>query len=155
MVMMAAMLHRRSFRQPRQRRKRDKWGKGDTCEVLALGGRGAECCSGPGGCNIVPLLLTVAGTGTGVRTAAASQGAVPGRPGRPGRRERAALAAIGGYRRWISPRTAARCRFTPTCSAYGATAISRYGFAAGVRMISSRLARCRPGVPIGTADPVP
>src|SRR5262245_35553341 len=44
---------------------------------------------------------------------------------------RIALAAIDGYRSSVSPRLAAtglvRCRFTPSCSAYGREAIARYG----------------------------
>ncbi|WP_249024643.1 membrane protein insertion efficiency factor YidD, partial [Couchioplanes caeruleus] len=33
-------------------------------------------------------------------------------------------AAIRGYRR-VSPRLPTRCRFTPTCSAYGLEAVQR------------------------------
>jgi putative membrane protein insertion efficiency factor len=73
---------------------------------------------------------------------------------RSSRADRAVLTAIRGYRR-ISPRLPTRCRFTPTCSAYGQLAIERYGLRVGARMTAARLARCRPGVPYGTADPVP
>ncbi len=70
------------------------------------------------------------------------------------RADRAALAAIRGYRR-VSPRLPVRCRYEPSCSAYGQEAIARYGLRAGGRMIAARLRRCRPGVPVGTVDPVP
>jgi putative membrane protein insertion efficiency factor len=59
-----------------------------------------------------------------------------------------------GYRRWLSHRWPGQCRFTPTCSSYGLTAVERYGLAVGGRMAAARLRRCRPGVPGGTHDPV-
>ncbi|HEV7708181.1 MAG TPA: membrane protein insertion efficiency factor YidD, partial [Asanoa sp.] len=34
---------------------------------------------------------------------------------------------IIAYRRWISPALPARCRFYPSCSAYGLEAVSRHG----------------------------
>jgi hypothetical protein len=71
-----------------------------------------------------------------------------------GRAERAVTGAIRGYRR-ISPRLPTRCRYTPTCSAYALEAIERHGLRAGLRLAAARLSRCRPGVPFGTADPVP
>jgi putative membrane protein insertion efficiency factor len=73
---------------------------------------------------------------------------------RTGGSDRAVLAAIRGYRR-VSPRLPTRCRYTPTCSAYGLLAVERYGARAGLRLTISRLRRCRPGVAYGTADPVP
>lgn len=68
--------------------------------------------------------------------------------------DRAGLAAIGGYRRWLSPYWPGRCRFTPTCSAYGLAAVQTHGLGTGGRLAASRLRRCRPTVPQGTADPV-
>ncbi|WP_430780072.1 membrane protein insertion efficiency factor YidD [Actinoplanes sp. G11-F43] len=68
--------------------------------------------------------------------------------------ERAVTGAIRAYRR-ISPRLPTRCRYQPTCSAYGLQAIERHGLRAGLRLTAARLVRCRPGVPFGTADPVP
>lgn len=67
---------------------------------------------------------------------------------------RAVTAAIRGYRR-VSPRLPTRCRFTPTCSAYGLEAVQRHGTRRGLIMTAGRLRRCRPGVAYGTADPVP
>ncbi|MFV2115906.1 membrane protein insertion efficiency factor YidD [Micromonospora sp. LOL_025] len=68
--------------------------------------------------------------------------------------DRAGVAAIRGYRRWLSPHWPGRCRFTPTCGAYGLTAVERHGLAVGGRMAAGRVRRCRPGVPRGTHDPV-
>ena len=68
--------------------------------------------------------------------------------------DRVVLGAIRAYRR-VSPRLPTRCRYTPTCSAYGQEAVRRYGARAGLRLTAARLWRCRPGVPYGTADPVP
>ena len=71
---------------------------------------------------------------------------------------RLALAAIDAYRATLSPmlsRTGlARCRFEPTCSAYGREAISRYGLARGGRLTAERLLRCQP-FSKGGYDPVP
>jgi len=68
--------------------------------------------------------------------------------------DRVVLAVIKVYRR-LSPRLATRCRFTPTCSAYGLEAVQRYGARKGLRLTAGRLLRCRPGVPYGTPDQVP
>jgi putative membrane protein insertion efficiency factor len=100
--------------------------------------------------------------GTGVRKAAfvvmlaiAAFGAhdltVP--PGR-GYAARGAIAAIDGYRSVVSPRigSVVTCRFTPTCSAYGREAFSKYGFAKGLAKTSWRIARCGPWTSQGTTD---
>jgi len=68
--------------------------------------------------------------------------------------DRAVIGAIKAYRR-VSPRLPTRCRYVPTCSAYGLAAVRRYGARKGLRLTAGRLWRCRPGVPYGTADPVP
>ena len=70
------------------------------------------------------------------------------------RADLAVTAAIRGYRK-VSPRLPTRCRYTPTCSAYGLEAVQRYGTRQGLRLTAARLRRCRPGVGYGTADPVP
>ena len=64
------------------------------------------------------------------------------------------LALIGFYRRFISPLLGPRCRFTPTCSAYGLEAIQRHGPWRGGWLTVRRLLRCHPWTPCG-CDPVP
>ncbi|MCP9915091.1 membrane protein insertion efficiency factor YidD [Cyanobium sp. ATX 6F1] len=64
------------------------------------------------------------------------------------------LALIGGYRRWISPLLGPRCRFIPSCSAYGLEAIGRHGPWRGGWLTLRRLLRCHPFTPCG-CDPVP
>ena len=64
------------------------------------------------------------------------------------------LALIGLYRQWISPLLGPRCRFIPSCSAYGLEAISRHGAWRGSWLTLKRLLRCHPFTPCG-CDPVP
>jgi len=58
------------------------------------------------------------------------------------------------YQAFLSPLFGAKCRFTPTCSAYGAEAIKKYGPFKGGWMALKRIGRCRPGGGHGY-DPVP
>lgn len=67
---------------------------------------------------------------------------------------RAAVAAIEFYRRAISPAFAANCRYRPSCSAYAAEAIERFGLARGSWLALRRLLRCHP-FHAGGHDPVP
>ena len=64
------------------------------------------------------------------------------------------LALIGFYRRFISPILGPRCRFTPTCSAYGLEAIQKHGPWKGGWLTLKRLLLCHPFTPCG-CDPVP
>ncbi|MEO1002729.1 MAG: membrane protein insertion efficiency factor YidD [Cyanobacteria bacterium J06638_7] len=64
------------------------------------------------------------------------------------------LGLIGLYRRWLSPLLGPRCRFIPSCSAYGLEAISRHGPWRGGWLTLCRLLRCHPFSPCG-CDPVP
>ena len=64
------------------------------------------------------------------------------------------LAVIGFYRHWISPLLGPRCRFIPSCSAYGLEAIARHGAARGSWLTLKRLLRCHPWTPCG-CDTVP
>ena len=66
----------------------------------------------------------------------------------------ALLAALGFYRRRISPGLPPLCRYEPSCSVYATEAIERYGAAKGGWMALRRLSRCRPGGGRGY-DPVP
>jgi len=71
---------------------------------------------------------------------------------------RAELAAIGVYRRYLSPRLSfagVRCRFQPSCSRYAEQAIRSHGSLVGTTLALRRIARCGPWTPAGTTDPAP
>ena len=65
----------------------------------------------------------------------------------------AVLTVIGMYRRLISPLLPPACRFFPSCSEYGVTAIERHGLLRGLLLAASRLLRCHP-LSRGGYDPV-
>jgi putative membrane protein insertion efficiency factor len=71
---------------------------------------------------------------------------------------RLAIGGIDAYRATLSPaleRTGLiRCRYNPTCSAYGREAIRRYGLARGGALAAARILRCNPFAK-GGDDPVP
>ena len=75
-------------------------------------------------------------------------------------RERLSAAAwvlvllLNGYRRFISPLLAERCRFYPSCSAYALEAVETHGALRGIYLATRRLLRCHPFHP-GGYDPVP
>ena len=68
--------------------------------------------------------------------------------------KRVLLALISAYQRFLSPATGRRCRYEPTCSAYAAEAVSRFGVARGLLLAGWRLLRCNP-FSHGGFDPVP
>lgn len=68
--------------------------------------------------------------------------------------KRILILLIHYYQRFISPLTPPSCRFIPTCSAYGAEAIEKYGAVRGSFMTLKRVLRCNPWNP-GGYDPVP
>lgn len=65
-----------------------------------------------------------------------------------------ALSLIRFYQAAISPALPSSCRFYPTCSAYAAQAVERYGVWKGAGLAVRRLLRCRPFGGHGY-DPVP
>lgn len=71
---------------------------------------------------------------------------------------RLAIAGIDAYRATLSPlferSGLIRCRFRPSCSAYGREAIRRHGLARGAVLTVSRIVRCNPFAK-GGEDPVP
>jgi putative membrane protein insertion efficiency factor len=67
-------------------------------------------------------------------------------------------APIRAYRLLLSPLMPARCRFTPSCSAYALEALEQHGPAKGLWLTVRRLARCHPISWLGGSsgfDPVP
>jgi putative membrane protein insertion efficiency factor len=64
-----------------------------------------------------------------------------------------ALVLVAVYRATVSPVLGPACRFAPSCSAYTAEAIARYGALRGAWRGVKRVARCHPFHP-GGFDPV-
>lgn len=60
---------------------------------------------------------------------------------------------LSGYRLLVSPFLGPCCRFAPSCSAYAAEAVQRFGICRGGWMAVKRLLRCHPFHP-GGWDPV-
>jgi hypothetical protein len=67
--------------------------------------------------------------------------------------KRLLLRLIDAYGRWISSGRPRRCRYEPTCSAYAAEAIERFGAGRGSVLAAWRLLRCNP-LSHGGFDPV-
>ena len=80
------------------------------------------------------------------------------RQARPGRwwslPTHAGLLTIHAYRRFVSPRFPARCRYEPTCSAYALDAVRAFGLMEGARLAVARVRRCTRHVPCRTPDPL-
>lgn len=64
------------------------------------------------------------------------------------------LIPIRTYKYAISPLTAGRCRFFPTCSTYAEEAIIKHGALRGGYLATKRILRCHPWGGMGY-DPVP
>ncbi|MCL2392110.1 MAG: membrane protein insertion efficiency factor YidD [Oscillospiraceae bacterium] len=68
--------------------------------------------------------------------------------------KRALIGVIRFYRKNVSPLSAPRCRFTPTCSRYALEAIETYGAGKGTWLALRRILKCHP-FHKGGYDPVP
>jgi putative membrane protein insertion efficiency factor len=64
------------------------------------------------------------------------------------------IALIRLYQITVAPLLGPRCRFTPSCSAYAAEAITEHGPFVGMWLALKRIARCHPWGGFGF-DPVP
>jgi uncharacterized protein len=67
---------------------------------------------------------------------------------------RVLMASIRVYQSTLGPALPRACRYEPTCSHYGYTALERYGVWRGSWLTLRRLARCQPFGGSGY-DPVP
>jgi putative membrane protein insertion efficiency factor len=76
------------------------------------------------------------------------------RTGAPNLIVRSLAAAVGAYKRFVSPLLPPACRFMPTCSEYAREALLRHGLLRGCALAVKRLARCHP-FHRGGHDPVP
>lgn len=72
----------------------------------------------------------------------------------PGIAARVGLLFLRGYQIGLSPWLGSSCRFDPSCSAYAADAIRRFGLIRGSWLGMRRIARCHPWGDSGS-DPVP
>lgn len=64
------------------------------------------------------------------------------------------MALIKVYQLTLSPLLGARCKYYPSCSAYGMGAIGRHGALKGTALTGWRILRCNPWSK-GGVDPVP
>lgn len=126
-------------------------GSGGSGGGCGSGGSGGDCGGSGGDCSgyLVPPGHPQYGELLTVLPTLVSSRATPTPAARLG------VAGIRAYQRWVSPRLAVRCRYTPTCSQYGLQAIQRYGLAIGVQLAYARVRRCTHRVPYGTPDRVP
>jgi len=68
--------------------------------------------------------------------------------------KRALISVVLYYRKRISPMSAPKCRFAPTCSAYALEALEKHGACRGGLLTLFRVLRCNPFFK-GGYDPVP
>jgi putative membrane protein insertion efficiency factor len=63
------------------------------------------------------------------------------------------IALISVYQYCISPLLGHHCRFSPACSLYAKTAITKFGLGKGSLLAVKRLSRCHP-FSAGGVDPI-
>ena len=66
----------------------------------------------------------------------------------------ALIKLVNFYRSRVSPLSAPKCRYIPTCSAYALEALEKYGALKGGLLALRRILRCHP-FRKGGYDPVP
>ena len=91
---------------------------------------------------------------THASTQSMGDSATRGEAARVGLPQRAVLRLIRAYQLLFSPMYAGSCRYLPSCSAYAAEAIERFGVLYGGYLAVRRLLRCHPFGGSGL-DPVP
>jgi putative membrane protein insertion efficiency factor len=64
------------------------------------------------------------------------------------------IGLIRFYQKFISPLFPAKCKYYPTCSSYGLTAVKKFGAIRGMALAVWRIMRCNPWS-MGGIDPVP
>ncbi len=64
------------------------------------------------------------------------------------------LLPIRAYQKFISPLFGPTCRYYPSCSQFGATAVTTHGAFKGILLAAGRILRCHPWA-AGGVDPVP
>ena len=64
------------------------------------------------------------------------------------------LVPIQAYQKFISPLFGPTCRYYPSCSQFGATAVTTHGAVKGILLTAGRILRCHPWA-AGGVDPVP
>src|SRR5262249_61074626 len=74
---------------------------------------------------------------------------------RPSVAARALMALITGYRRFIGPLLAPRCRFAPSCRAYALEAVREHGALRGAGLAGRGIGRRHPVNPRGVVPVAP
>ncbi|GIG61489.1 hypothetical protein Lfu02_58610 [Longispora fulva] len=128
----------------------------DTCDKAVNDACSSSGCDatkgcGSGGCDDVQVCSHAATT---LFHGAWLTAATPPPVGHVTLGARLGVRAIRGYQRWLSPRLASHCRYTPSCSGYGIAALEAHGLVTGSRLAVARIRRCTAEVPCGTPDPV-
>lgn len=106
--------------------------------------------AGVGFCSVLEEADS-AGAGPAPETVAAPENVEAAVPNAP---TRFFIAVIRFYQTKLSALTPGRCRYTPTCSAYGIQALQKYGALKGLWLTFKRILRCNPWGGHGE-DPVP
>jgi uncharacterized protein len=125
------------------------WQKIEEMERQNKGSNSASCCGCSCGslCVIagIPVLLVLfpLTLGAAVRSAPDSAPCALWNP-RAGFASRFAIRLIETYRQYLSGRLPVRCRFEPSCSAYGLRAYRSHRFMTATRMTVWRILRCNP-----------